>query len=63
MTVRCKYVLGQLLAAHKRHKVALVSHGGFISIFLMYLMFGDNWNDTHRPFVVGNTGVSKLNLS
>lgn len=60
ITVRCKYVLGQLLAAHKRHKVALVSHGGFISIFLMYLMFGDNWNDSHRPFVVGNTGVSKI---
>lgn len=60
ITVRCQYVHEQLLAGHKRHHVALVSHGGFISIFLMYLMFGEKWNDVHRPFIIGNTGVSKI---
>ncbi len=60
ITERCKYVLEQLLRGHKSSRVALVSHGGFISIFLMYLMYGEKWNDFHRPFIVGNTGVCKL---
>ncbi|RXJ00338.1 histidine phosphatase family protein [Anaerobacillus alkaliphilus] len=60
ITKRCQYVLDQLLTGHKRHRIALVSHGGFISIFLMYLMFGEKWNDTHRPFIIGNTGVTKV---
>ncbi len=60
ITERCKYVQEQLLTAHKRHRVALVSHGGFISIFLMYLMFGEKWNKIHRPFVIGNTGITKI---
>jgi uncharacterized phosphatase len=60
ITERCQYVLYQLLTGHMRHQVALVSHGGFLSIFLMYLMFGEKWNDVHRPFVIRNTGVSKI---
>ncbi|MFN7251504.1 MAG: histidine phosphatase family protein [Anaerobacillus sp.] len=63
ITVRCQYVLEQLLAGHKRHHVALVSHGGFISIFLMYLMFAEKWNEVHRPFVIGNTGVTKVEFT
>lgn len=63
ITERCQYVLEQLLSGHKRHQVALVSHGGFISIFLMYLMFGETWNDVHRPFIIGNTGVSKIEFT
>ncbi|MCT8136835.1 histidine phosphatase family protein [Anaerobacillus sp. CMMVII] len=60
ITARCQYVRQQLLSGHKRHRVALVSHGGFISIFLMYLMFGESWNEVHRPFIIGNTGVTKI---
>lgn len=60
ITLRCQYVLEQLLAGHERHRIALVSHGGFISIFLMYLMFGEDWISRHRPFVIGNTGVTKV---
>lgn len=60
LTVRCRYVLQQLHIAHKNKNVALVSHGGFISIFLMYLMFGDDWYTNHRPFVIGNTGITKI---
>ncbi|WNF36762.1 histidine phosphatase family protein [Bacillaceae bacterium IKA-2] len=63
ITERCKYVLDQLLSGHKRHRVALVSHGGFISIFLMYLMVAEKWNDFHRPFVINNTGISKIEFS
>ena len=60
ITDRCQYVLEQLLAAHRGNNVVVVSHGGFISIFLMYLMFAEKWNDVHRPFIVGNTGVSRI---
>ncbi len=60
ITDRCHSVLEQLLSGHKRHNVILVSHGGFISIFLMYLMYGDEWHKAHRPFVISNTGVSKI---
>ncbi|OIJ21304.1 histidine phosphatase family protein [Anaerobacillus alkalidiazotrophicus] len=63
ITSRCKYVVEQLLLGHRGDKVVLVSHGGFISIFLMYLMFGENWNDIHRPFIIGNTGVSKIEFT
>lgn len=63
ITERCKYVLDQLLSGHKHHQVALVSHGGFISIFLMYLIVGEKWNGYHRPFVIGNTGISKIEFT
>ncbi|OIJ14109.1 histidine phosphatase family protein [Anaerobacillus arseniciselenatis] len=60
ITDRCHQVLEELLSGHKRHNVILVSHGGFISIFLMYLMYGHKWHQAHRPFVIGNTGVSRI---
>lgn len=60
LTIRFKNVLDQLLDGHKHKTVALVSHGGFISIFLMYVMFGEKWPEAHRPFVIGNTGVTKI---
>ncbi|MCD8503067.1 MAG: histidine phosphatase family protein [Bacillaceae bacterium] len=65
ITERCQDVLQHLFQMHKHlsHDVALVSHGGFISIFLMYLMFGEQWNEAHRPFVVGNTGVTKVEFT
>lgn len=65
ITERCHDVCQHVLQMHKHldHEVALVSHGGFISIFLMYLMFGEEWNEAHRPFVVGNTGVTKVEFN
>ncbi|MEC2072389.1 histidine phosphatase family protein [Alkalihalophilus marmarensis] len=63
LTERCKYVVDQLKRAHKNDHVAIVSHGGFISIFLMYLMIGDNWGEFHRPFQIGNTSISHIELS
>lgn len=60
ITVRCQSVLEHLQLADNQHNIALVSHGGFISIFLMYLMFGKEWNEFHRPFIIGNTGVTKI---
>lgn len=60
ITERCFTVLEQLLAAHKGKNVVLVSHGGFISIFLMYLNHLENWHKFHRPFVISNTGVTKI---
>lgn len=60
LTLRCKTVLEQLQELHSSDSVALVSHGGFISIFLMYVLVGEKWPDFHRPFVIGNTSVTLL---
>ncbi|PYZ96897.1 histidine phosphatase family protein [Alteribacter lacisalsi] len=60
ITARCAYVTEQLAAAYSGKQVALVSHGGFISIYLMYLIAGENWPMLNRPFMIGNTGVTKI---
>ncbi|MEK4564207.1 histidine phosphatase family protein [Alkalihalobacillus sp. FSL R5-0424] len=60
LTTRCKNVLEQLHTQHSSDSVALVSHGGFISIFLMYVLVGEKWPEFHRPFVIGNTSVTLL---
>lgn len=60
LTARCKEVVDHLLKNHKNEHVAIVSHGGFISIFLMYLLTGDKWHTFSRPFQIGNTSVSHI---
>ncbi|WP_227938002.1 histidine phosphatase family protein [Alkalihalobacillus deserti] len=60
LTARCKYVVDQLQRAHKSDHVAIVSHGGFISILLMYLLTGEQWHTLHRPFQIGNTSISHI---
>jgi uncharacterized phosphatase len=60
LTNRCQYVIDQLQMAHKNHHIAIVSHGGFISIFLMYLIAGEQWHKLHRPFQIGNTSISHI---
>ncbi|WP_088103186.1 histidine phosphatase family protein [Halalkalibacter urbisdiaboli] len=60
LTARCKSIVEQLMLAHRRHHVAIVSHGGLISIFLMYLMFGERWEELHRPFQIGNTSITHI---
>lgn len=58
ITKRCSYVLAGLKEKHANDTIALVSHGGFIGIFLMYMMIGENWETFHRPFYLSNTGVT-----
>ncbi|MBU8908891.1 histidine phosphatase family protein [Desertibacillus haloalkaliphilus] len=60
LTNRCQYLYDQLQRAHKNDDVALVSHGGFISIFLMYVMLGEEWHQYHRPFMIENTGITLI---
>ncbi|UCZ54069.1 histidine phosphatase family protein [Bacillus shivajii] len=60
ITKRCRYVLDQLYAAHQNNTVALVSHGGFLSILLMYMIAGESWHKLTRPFIIGNTGISHI---
>ncbi|WP_100371790.1 histidine phosphatase family protein [Bacillus sp. FJAT-45037] len=60
LTTRCQYVLDQMHRAHKKDDVALVSHGGFISILLMYMMIGESWATVHRPFLIGNTSITHI---
>lgn len=61
ITRRCALAWEHLKQEHAHDSVALVSHGGFIGIFMMYLMFGDEWHTLHRPFHIGNTGVTLVN--
>lgn len=60
LSERCQYVMDQLQRAHKNDHVAIVSHGGFLSILLMYLLTGDQWHLLHRPFQIGNTSISHI---
>ncbi|WP_413375217.1 histidine phosphatase family protein [Alkalihalobacillus sp. 1P02AB] len=60
LEARCKYILEQLLLAHKGKNIALVSHGGFLSVLMMYILTGEQWVNFHRPFRFGNTSITHL---
>lgn len=60
ITERCKKTIEYFQKNHENDTVVVVSHGGFISILLTYLMVGDSWATVDRPFVMGNTGITKL---
>ncbi|WP_059105810.1 histidine phosphatase family protein [Shouchella shacheensis] len=60
LTERSHSVLRQLKKAHAHDNVAIVSHGGFISCLLMYILVGENWASYERPFMIGNTSVTHL---
>lgn len=62
VTNRCSHVVNKLKNDYNNESVAIISHGGFISIMLMYLIAGDQWPMLKRPFVIGNTGVTKVEL-
>ncbi|MDT8860955.1 histidine phosphatase family protein [Alkalihalobacillus sp. MEB130] len=63
LSARCKHVIDQMLLAHKDDHVGIVSHGGFISIFLMYIMIGEKWHTFHRPFQINNTSITHIEWS
>ncbi|WP_332691506.1 histidine phosphatase family protein [Halalkalibacter lacteus] len=63
LTKRCQYVISQLQLAHEADHVAIVSHGGFISILLMYLLTGNQWHVFHRPFQISNTSITHIEWS
>ncbi len=52
--------LRTMLLAAEFEKAAIVSHGGFLTIFLMYLILGKDWHRVERPFHMDNTGITKL---
>lgn len=60
LSLRCNDVVTELRNKHINENVALVSHGGFISVFLMYLFLGDDWSKYDRPFQINNTSVSRV---
>ncbi|MBP3952385.1 histidine phosphatase family protein [Bacillus suaedae] len=60
LSLRCNDVVTELRNKHMNENVALVSHGGFISVFLMYLFLGDDWSKYDRPFQINNTSVSRV---
>ncbi|MFB5663303.1 histidine phosphatase family protein [Alteribacillus sp. HJP-4] len=63
ITNRCKELLAGLRKLDRDDTVLLVSHGGFISIFLVFIIAGDKWPAVHRPFRISNTGITKLTLN
>jgi len=59
LSLRCEQLLHMLKEHHQQDEaILLVSHGGFISTLLTYLIAGANWGDVNRPFVIGNTSVT-----
>ncbi|WP_096201755.1 histidine phosphatase family protein [Bacillus sp. FJAT-45350] len=60
ITYRCRDILVELLSKHQGQEVAIVSHGGLISILLMYIMLGDEWYRHHRPFKIDNTSMTLI---
>ncbi|SDI52617.1 histidine phosphatase family protein [Alteribacillus bidgolensis] len=60
ITARCRHFYKTIRNIKENEKAAVVSHGGFLTIFLMYLLAGEQWNTLHRPFQINNTGVTKL---
>ncbi|RKL66151.1 histidine phosphatase family protein [Salipaludibacillus neizhouensis] len=59
---RCEKVVEKLLDNHAGKTVAIVSHGGFISIMLMFLIAGRKWHELEIPFIIGNTGITKITM-
>lgn len=60
LTTRCANVKKRLMTHHAGEHVAIVSHGGFISIFLMYILIGEKWHTFHRPFQIDNTSITHV---
>lgn len=57
---RCLELLNHWRERHSNETILAVSHGGFISIFLMYLITGDGWHQWNRIFRIDNTGITKI---
>ncbi|WP_176008622.1 histidine phosphatase family protein [Paenalkalicoccus suaedae] len=62
LTERCHTQLKKWKKYHASETIIAVSHGGFISIFLMYLFAKENWHTLHRPFRIGNTGITRVRI-
>ncbi|GAE31116.1 histidine phosphatase family protein [Halalkalibacter hemicellulosilyticus] len=60
ITNRCSHFLSEMLQKHMNEHVAVVSHGGFLSIFLMYIIVGEQWPRHKRPFQLSNTSVTSI---
>ncbi|TVP84792.1 MAG: histidine phosphatase family protein, partial [Alkalicoccus sp.] len=60
LTERCARLISHWKEHHKDEAVLAVSHGGFIGILLMYLIAGEDWHQWKKPFIIGNTGISKI---
>jgi uncharacterized phosphatase len=60
LTERCARLVSHWKEYHKGEAVLAVSHGGFIGILLMYLIAGEDWYQWKKPFIIGNTGISKI---
>lgn len=60
LTKRCEQLM-QLFEQMKSGEVAAaISHGGFLTIFLTYVLAREKWGEIKRLFTLDNTGVTKL---
>ncbi len=62
LTKRCQTVVEQI-KQHRHRSVALVTHGGFMSILLMYLIAGRHWVHCQRIFRIDNASITKVEWS
>ncbi|UTR13980.1 histidine phosphatase family protein [Salipaludibacillus sp. LMS25] len=63
LTERCAHLIERMIDTHPEGTVAAVSHGGLIGILLTYMIAGENWYKMNRPFIIGNTGITKVSIS
>lgn len=60
ISARCQKLLNLWKEKHSEETILAVSHGGFISILLMYLIAGESWYQWNRVFRIDNTGITKI---
>lgn len=60
LTERCRQLMALFKSLKSGDTIAAISHGGFITIFFMYVLAEEKWGELRRPFQLDNTGVTKL---
>lgn len=63
ITARLEKIIAKMKELGEEERVAVVTHGGVISLLLMYLLLGKDWHRYHRPFRIENTGITLIQLS
>lgn len=63
ITNRSEKIINKLREHGEGEHIALVTHGGLISILLMYIILEKDWHRFHRPFQIENTSISLIEFS
>lgn len=59
---RCQRIIAKMYEYDEDDHIAIITHGGLISILLMYIISDREWYRLHRPFQIDNTSISLIEL-